>query len=505
MAVAGRTAALNRTLSSGGPALAPAVLIAVLAVAGVLGALALRMPLVAVVLPVAALGALLLMTKLDASLVLVLFLLYSNAAGVAVRVHGAPVLIAGLFPLLLGIPLIHRVVVRKEPIVLTPAVPFLAVFMLVSTLSAALSRDSTRSFDTVLTLVLEGAVLYFLVTNAIRTPAALRLAFWTLLAAGAAMGALTLFQELTGTQGDDYFGFAQVTTAFRVAQGALAGDVLQGRAAGPIGEMNFYAQIMLVLLPLGLALVSSERNTVLRLLALGMVALVAAGVVLTFSRGAAVGFAVTTIVAILLRLVGRRQVLLIVAGAALLLALFPAYVSRLATLDITEADASFQSRATENQSALLAFVDHPLIGVGPGVFPTYYREYIEDIGGRFTGDTREAHNLYLGVAAETGLIGALAFLAMLLVTLRRLFVVRRGASPPMGEMATALIISMLLFLSTSVFLHLAYERYFWFLLALEGAAGMMSARRATAVRAPGVPGGTAVRRRARVPAEPAPA
>jgi O-antigen ligase len=65
--------------------------------------------------------------------------------------------------------------------------------------------------------------------------------------------------------------------------------------------------------------------------------------------------------------------------------------------------------------------DRPLTGVGPGAFQAAYRHYSQQPGDIFaSGEARafHAHQLYIGLAAETGLIGLLAFGAMLWLGLR---------------------------------------------------------------------------------------
>jgi len=126
----------------------------------------------------------------------------------------------------------------------------------------------------------------------------------------------------------------------------------------------------------------------------------------------------------------------------------------------------------------LAFIDHPIIGVGPGLYPSYYLEYAQEVPGLPGQEDIESHNLYLGVAAETGLLGLCCFLGILLIILRDLLRVRRDEAqkrPAMADLATGLALAVVAYMSTGLFLHLAYQRYLWLLLAL-GAAVVTVAR-----------------------------
>lgn len=57
---------------------------------------------------------------------------------------------------------------------------------------------------------------------------------------------------------------------------------------------------------------------------------------------------------------------------------------------------------------------HPLIGVGVSTFSTNYLKYkLPEPGYAMTGDKMYAHNIYLQMAGEVGLLGLAAFLWLL--------------------------------------------------------------------------------------------
>jgi O-antigen ligase len=252
---------------------------------------------------------------------------------------------------------------------------------------------------------------------------------------------------------------------------------------------------MLVLVPLGLFQLWSERSRRRRLAAAAATALITAGVVLTFSRGAAVGFALVVLMMTALRYIKLRQLAVIAAGLALIVAVVPAYGERLSWLgavthlagtrpasDANHDSGNLRSRATEVVAAGLVFADHPILGVGPGMFPEYYGEYAERVRygwleGRVEPEGREAHNLYAGIAAETGAVGLALFLGIVLVTLRDLRRARRLALHRNVELAnttTAFMLAVSAYLATGLFLQLSYQRYFWLLMALAAAAASIA-------------------------------
>jgi O-antigen ligase len=238
---------------------------------------------------------------------------------------------------------------------------------------------------------------------------------------------------------------------------------------------------------LGLFLAIGERSRVRRLLALGAAGITSLGVALTFSRGAAIGFVLLFGIMFLMGYLKWKHLLAVVLGAAIVLTAVPVYTERLAELvavsesvgdtGIDQADGAIQSRVTEGLAALLAWADHPVIGVGPGQFPQYYRQYAEVVGIRVLARDREAHNLYLGMAAELGILGITVFLIILGLTFRDLIRARRAVQvldPLMAAIVTGFMFAILAYLATGIFLHMSFIRYFWLMLGLAAASAVVA-------------------------------
>lgn len=441
------------------------------------------------------------LSRPDIATYAVLFLLYSNLPAVSVAFHGVPKPLAAAFPLLLLVPLFRDLFVRRQPIVLTPTFFLLVLLLGVQLIGASCARDPASSFVTVGTFAVEGVLLYLLVTNVLRTREALRGATWALLAAGVLMSVVPLFQQFTGTFKSNYGGLAQVDgLGFETGEAADegGGEERQVRLAGPIGEKNRYAQVMLVLVPIGLALVFGARRGSLRFLALGATAAITLGFTLAFSRGGAVGMGCMFAAMVALRLINLRKALFVVLGLGLVLLAVPQYWKRLETMTATvqvldqenarsASDGAVRRRVTEMMAAVRVFLDHPAIGVGPGQFKQYAAEYGNQDALRRIEGARRAHSLYLEIAAESGVLGLTLFLAAIAATLTTLAAARRaclGTDPELTDLVTAYFLALICYLSTGVFLHLSYMRYFYLVLALGGAAAQVALRECAPAGAP---------------------
>lgn len=418
----------------------------------------------------------------DAATLLVVFYIYANIGPVLTDYHGVPAYIAQGFPVILLVPLIWYLIVRREKVFITPVFYLLLMLAAVYTLGAAFSSDISVSSRKLIDYFSEGLLLYFFITNVVRSPLMLKRVIWALLIAGALIGALALYQQVTHTFDNDYGGFAQVQSNFATGAETLQGAVEQPRLAGSIGEKNRFAQNMLMLVPLGLFQLWIYRSMWARLLALILTGLIVIGGALAFSRGAAVAFVLMILILVLLRYIKFYQLLLLVLGAALVLWMFPQYGARLATLNVfssvassdstaalSGADGAIRGRATDMLAALLIFKDHPLFGVGPGMVQFYTQDYSRDVGFRYLTNNPQAHSLFPGVAAESGILGLICFVLILFIPLRDLVRARKQwlvSHPDWSYLATAFFQVLVSYIVTGLFLHLSYMRFLYLMIAL---------------------------------------
>jgi O-antigen ligase len=96
----------------------------------------------------------------------------------------------------------------------------------------------------------------------------------------------------------------------------------------------------------------------------------------------------------------------------------------------------------------------------------------DDISFKRITTTRRSHNLYLELAAETGILGFTTFIAIVLIILWQLSRARRMIGDTQLELANtaaALMIAIIGYLGTGAFLSFSYQRYYWLIIALAGA------------------------------------
>ncbi|MEZ0579075.1 oligosaccharide flippase family protein [Nocardioides sp. MH1] len=237
-----------------------------------------------------------------------------------------------------------------------------------------------------------------------------------------------------------------------------------GRASGPLSDPNDLAFFMVAALPL--LLVAGRRSLP------GATAAVLGGVVLvvavlaTLSRGALVGLVVMGVVALLLRAVRPRTAVAVVAVAAV--ATGALWFTHAAVVDesIHEkehiAATNVDLRVTTSTMAATMTAASPLLGQGPGGFAEERDRFVP--AGVPAVDQTVAHQMYLDVAAELGLLGLAAFLAVIAYGVRGAVRGRRWAET--RPLADAVLLGLAGTLAAACFLSEQLYLPVWLLVAL---------------------------------------
>jgi O-antigen ligase len=171
---------------------------------------------------------------------------------------------------------------------------------------------------------------------------------------------------------------------------SMKGLRIEGLVGGMFENPNDLATALDILLPFAVALTLISKGFA-RLFFLCCAAVLALGVLFTLSRGGFLGW------------------IALICG--ILLAVMPGgYGARIATIFNTEQDqtGSAQLRRELLERAASIAINRPIVGVGMGNFHIYS---IHD---------KQAHNAYLEIAAELGVMGLIAYLIVIFAPLRSL-------------------------------------------------------------------------------------
>jgi hypothetical protein len=419
------------------------------------------------------------------------FIGYTMISEVLVDSHGLPS-ISKFIVLLLLLVLTARWLLRGEP----PAGAGFALIMMLAygvftSLSLFYAVDLDRTTQGI-TDFIKNAAIVVIITLILKRGDMLRHVTYSILAGATFLGTISTFQYLTGTFDNNYWGFgmAQIQD--------IVGTLNSYRIGGPIGDPNFYGQLLLFAVPLAVERLQNEQSTLWRMMAAYALTVTLLSIAFTFSRGTFLGAGIILLL-MLIRNPPRPAILVSVTalGIAALLLLMPEYLARMYTLigtilhisnDVTSIqDTAIEGRLGEMRVALAVFTDHPLLGVGLGNYEHYFQQYSLMLDLPQRGADRAAHSIYMELAAERGLVGLTAYFVLIWYTVRTILrsirVLRAAGSGLVADQAAAYGFALLGYLVTATFLH-DRSRFFWVLLGICLSFPSIAAREARRVSGP---------------------
>ncbi len=300
-----------------------------------------------------------------------------------------------------------------------------------------------------------GIALFFLIATQIRSFSQLS---WVVAGATAAVGLIGSYATWQYVRGESS-GIGFVTSS---------GELVDRVTAG-LGHPNQLAGFLVILVPLALA--GARLASRGRLAYLASVAVALVGIYASFSRGALVGLAV-----IPFTMLPRRWAMVVLPFLAVVAALAMPGLVRERFETTTNQGSEFAGRLDIWSTAGSVWIQRPLLGVGLGGFPAAYAE-VRVPGKEFLSKTvfeppPHAHNLFLQLLAEQGVIGLGTFLAVMTTAGARCLRLLSASSPQSRVLARSILASLAAFLIHNMFDVTLLEStgiYFWAVLGMFSA------------------------------------
>ncbi|MDO8685047.1 MAG: O-antigen ligase family protein [Clostridiales bacterium] len=179
-----------------------------------------------------------------------------------------------------------------------------------------------------------------------------------------------------------------------------------------IGSPNILGSFMTLLTPMAIALALSKTNLFKKLFFTGIAAAMGLCLLLTFSRGAWIGFAAAIIIFIFMK--DKRFIFPIIIVSLLLIIFVPSIQSRIAYMLSSDYIASSMraGRLARWPAGLKMWFENFWFGVGLGRFGGAVAQN-NKISGNFYMD-----NYYLKTAVEMGIVGISGFIILILSTIK---------------------------------------------------------------------------------------
>lgn len=253
------------------------------------------------------------------------------------------------------------------------------------------------------------------------------------------------------------------------------------RVASTVGNPNELAAVLVAGMTLATGAALALRGSALRAPAAVIAGLTLATLILTGSRGGVIALSVTLLAAVIFAGRWRGPMLALVAVLAMAAVGFfftltpQAIQDRLLSVTPGELRASQEARGTIWQVGLRVSAENLATGVGSSNFNDVSINYVFDTPGAARSDqifdeAKTMHNMYLQALVETGVLGLILFLAILLFILRtcwqaaRLF--GRNGDIRMEILSRAALVAMIGVMAAGFFSSHQFAKWLWFLFAL---------------------------------------
>ena len=276
----------------------------------------------------------------------------------------------------------------------------LAAFLLCGVMSLYWASDTVIAVK-ILFIFAMGAAVYLVVSHTVRSTEEVRAILWAIAITTGLIGAYAVAAEI---------GIIGGVSEIQIYDSGESYSRVEGLFTHP----NQLGGFLALTIPLVTALTISERSFWKRVPGYLLIAVAAAGLALTYSRGAWVG----TGMGLLILLVVLRRGAWLIPGIGLVGAVTSsgAILERLQSIASFNSDGAVTGRFEFWAVALRLVAENPLSGIGLGNWSTVYGTLmIQNLP--FLPYDQEvpasAHNLFLNLAVEIGLVGAGAFFLVL--------------------------------------------------------------------------------------------
>ncbi len=227
-------------------------------------------------------------------------------------------------------------------------------------------------------------------------------------------------------------GFANIVK--KAQEIGISGDLLilarsQTRAFSTFIHPNTMAGYLCIVIPFCMYMIVEEKNPIMRIIYSGVYAVLITSLLFTYSRGGwitcVIGFLLFLYVMLWEKIPFKKVIPIFIAIIIAFLLFFslrsystdivnrdlPSISERISKLGFSS--MSVQGRLILWKGALNIISDNPFLGTGIGTFMHAYPHYQERVF-----YSRYAHNIFLEIASETGLLGVASFVLLFIPCLK---------------------------------------------------------------------------------------
>jgi O-antigen ligase len=248
------------------------------------------------------------------------------------------------------------------------------------------------------------------------------------------------------------------------------------RLSGAGVEANELAAVLVATVALAAAVAAGwRRSPLVRLVALGVIGFCVFGVILSFSRGGLVALMAALVAAVLLGGRWRPAAVMLLVVVAIGVSGYLAYVASPLERERVTTTQGGTGRADIWAVGWRMVQSSPTNGIGVGQFPVSSIHFLLAPGALLrdefiVDEPKVAHNIYLEVLAELGVVGLVLFLSILVFSLssaiRAARAFERAGDLKMEAIARGVAVAVIALLAADFFASEQFSKQLWLLLAL---------------------------------------
>jgi O-antigen ligase len=239
--------------------------------------------------------------------------------------------------------------------------------------------------------------------------------------------------------------------------------LISSRFGSVLGNPNWFAGTIVPLIPISFFFSKTQKNIWVKIFIMLSILIYIISIAFSLSRSALLTTSIILIY-IMFYEIKQRKILIITPIIFLLMivVVFPQIFDRIIErfdLIFSGKDVSVNIRLWVLDAGINMFLDHPILGVGIGNFERLSGQYVTLI------ENKVAHNMYLDIAAETGIFGLIMFTSIFwnsILNIRKHF---SRADTNFAYIARGIYWGLLGYLITGLFVSVHFYFFLWLILA----------------------------------------
>ncbi len=288
------------------------------------------------------------------------------------------------------------------------------VWLIFSSFSVAAAKDGELFLFQMFNMG-KMVLLCWVIASSVRNDSELTIVISGLMLGMVFQSLVGIYQGITGNPLNLSFLAGTVTVNEQMLSGGLV-----SRVSGTLMTPNTFAMYLSTGVPFALALLFSRTKLFVKILAGIILCLMGWALIFSLSR-AAWGIFILTICIVLVLAIRRKRIssmaAIVIAGAAavVLSGVALLYSDRIQARLTSYDQGSVATRFTLAEAALAIIRDNPVVGIGLNNYTLVSPRYDPADAAAWNEFTPIVHNVFLLIAAETGLLGLGTFMVFLVV------------------------------------------------------------------------------------------